>query len=977
MPASIFTVESPRELKLAVSERIAGIGAAENVILIVEDYAQIDEWRAFLADNGRTTNFGIKLTTLNDFAQDAWDLFGNSGNIVTPLLRKLALSVPLTLYTDFFGTECPIPDSIGTINLLSGMVEKGAGLVAFERGIDMFGTFGSLGEQAVWRILGEYMAFLDEVHFVEMGDILRRLIPFLDAYPNIIVAGLQDLTPMQIEFFEKANAQLFLIRGKNAPAYALVDTLISRFSMGSNAEALEPIGAEFPPKARSLEIAELSEHIYNVGEPIEARGDVRFAFSTSRYSEAMVVAQLVEEHVKAGYQPDDIVVTVKDQKIIGPCMRRLSDAGIASCARYESMFAKTSFGRAFIAIVKHDSKFDLSDFVLSPFSGLSLEQAYELDCRWRKNRMLTVEQCLDEYGEKSSRAKAIVDSLRADDLYRLSDLMVSAMYASSQPDDFEALLATRCSEMAANACDACITAEADILSMIKVLVHSKVPIARTLMPAGYNGDALLPAVRFMQIEDLARSQAKVAIMAQLTAEDFPVTKDDDVSVALFAKVGADISRDYLAETRNAFQRALSATSEKIVFERALYNDDGEEQRSSVLLEEVIDCYRADLTDFDSIDTRTGLPEELLHSELQLARFADDGNLQAISIRPQGASSARCDNRPYALVPYHRIEDLGPSELLDIGEALTKREDGSPRAISVTSLESYLACPRRWFIERQMRIESIDAELDNPVLGSFAHELLQRFYEALRDAQGRPMRADGLTRARSDALIDAIADECLKSALNSENPNPPVATGEVEKLEIDACIRQVKRLVWDDRTFIKRFVPTHFELTFGREGEFEYAGHPMIGIVDRIDVDDSGHAIVIDYKGTLGSEYYPSSKATGDLAIAPKVQPLVYASAVKRLLGFDVVGSIFRSYKKPKRVAGVYVGSHVKPDELFGYFKGTLTPDEFAKLLESTEERAAEAISRMSQGDIIPNPISRYACEYCPVAGTCPKAMWSA
>ena len=124
MPAFIFTVETPYELKLAVSERIAGIGSSENVILIVEDYAQIDEWKAFLADNGSSTNFGVKVTTLAEFVRDVWDLFGNSCNIVTPLFRKHALSVPVTLYKDLFGIECPVPNSIGTNNLLSNMVEQ-------------------------------------------------------------------------------------------------------------------------------------------------------------------------------------------------------------------------------------------------------------------------------------------------------------------------------------------------------------------------------------------------------------------------------------------------------------------------------------------------------------------------------------------------------------------------------------------------------------------------------------------------------------------------------------------------------------------------------------------------------------------------------------------------------------------------------------------------------------------------------------
>ena len=121
----------------------------------------------------------------------------------------------------------------------------------------------------------------------------------------------------------------------------------------------------------------------------------------------------------------------------------------------------------------------------------------------------------------------------------------------------------------------------------------------------------------------------------------------------------------------------------------------------------------------------------------------------------------------------------------------------------------------------------------------------------------------------------------------------------------------------------------------------------------------------------------------------KVQTRIYAQAVKRALGLDVVGALYVSYGRKPAVSGAYDPRFVEVAHLPGIKAaacgcGTLdaVPDEqpegfsladlsFTSMLDATEKLAGDAVARMCAGDIVPNPSHAKACAYCPVM-SCPK-----
>ena len=146
--------------------------------------------------------------------------------------------------------------------------------------------------------------------------------------------------------------------------------------------------------------------------------------------------------------------------------------------------------------------------------------------------------------------------------------------------------------------------------------------------------------------------------------------------------------------------------------------------------------------------------------------------------------------------------------------------------------------------------------------------------------------------------------------------------------------------------------------------------PAAARIDRIDVDDFGHAVVIDYKGSL-SDDYDLYDAQGQER-GGKVQALIYAQAVRRLLGLDVVGAIYVSYGRITKVSGA-IDARLEPLHLPGikakacvFAQGSLSD-----LIDATEARVAEALDGLLAGDIAPHPARKESCTWCPEV-SCPQ-----
>jgi ATP-dependent helicase/nuclease subunit B len=213
------------------------------------------------------------------------------------------------------------------------------------------------------------------------------------------------------------------------------------------------------------------------------------------------------------------------------------------------------------------------------------------------------------------------------------------------------------------------------------------------------------------------------------------------------------------------------------------------------------------------------------------------------------------------------------------------DDLRARPWSASSLELWIACPARWFVERMLRPTHPDPDPEPLMRGGLAHAALRDTLSGLRERTGSAR----LTSARL-----GLARELLAQALTRHERDYPLSAhaerlpGSRRRLEAD-LERYLAHAAGQDSPL----EPTHLELGFGFDEPdglpaLDLGGGVMLrGRIDRIDVLPGGEvAVVYDYKG---ARVTPGARWIAD----GKVQLALYMRAAEHLLGVRVVGGLYQ------------------------------------------------------------------------------------
>ncbi|HYM45056.1 MAG TPA: PD-(D/E)XK nuclease family protein, partial [Solirubrobacteraceae bacterium] len=224
---------------------------------------------------------------------------------------------------------------------------------------------------------------------------------------------------------------------------------------------------------------------------------------------------------------------------------------------------------------------------------------------------------------------------------------------------------------------------------------------------------------------------------------------------------------------------------------------------------------------------------------------------------------------------------GPGRLRDPGLLAELRG----RTWSASSLELWIACPAKWFVERMLRSGRPEPDSEPLARGGLAHAALRDTLAGLRERTGS---------ARLDGARLGPASELLGDALRRHESDFPLSArpervpGARRRLQVD-LERYLRHAAAQDSPL----EPAHLELGFGFEDEdgglpaLELgAGVRLRGRIDRIDVGPGGEAVVYDYKG---GSVWPAAKWIAD----GKVQLALYMRAARELLGLEVVGGFYQ------------------------------------------------------------------------------------
>jgi len=290
--------------------------------------------------------------------------------------------------------------------------------------------------------------------------------------------------------------------------------------------------------------------------------------------------------------------------------------------------------------------------------------------------------------------------------------------------------------------------------------------------------------------------------------------------------------------------------------------------------------------------------------------------------------------------------------LALGEATLGRMRHS-EILSAGALESYAECPVKWLVEKELQPRRLEPDPEPMVRGSLIHELLERLLREL----GRPLTIESLDDA--NRILDRLLAE----------PAPQLARGRIEPVRVAA----LRSLEADLRRYLAHEAASGcdwdaeaLELKFGFDDEeslpaLELAGGVRVrGMIDRVDVDGAGNAIVRDYKSGGRRPAYAGARWSQD----QQLQVALYMLVVEELMGLEPVAGLYQPLGgEDLRSRGVFLRDAAVGASVVG--TDARSSDELDELIDDARERAVTIAARLRSGDLEPCPdtCSRDGCKY--------------
>ena len=931
-----------------VCDRMVGMDTmnAYDVVLL-PTMGQAVAYRKAAATRGDAL-FGVTVSTFEAWVADLWELYGDGRAIASRLQREALLRV---LCDGEQSCAC------GLDRVAAACVAEAAGLPAFEAAVAAAseGALAGVGaaEAQVLRLAAAYYARLEELELVEFGCALAELAPALPARPmQVLLEGAAPLSAAQQAFFAVCGS---------------LDVTVH--TAGGN---------EGPVRA-----------------PEGVR--VRFAFPSGQYAWPALLADIVRAAVdddgRAGAGHDApfaarVVVAASNPALLFEQVApELSREGLAVALRGRRRFVDTDFGRALLSLrrfscaesgtahiagygdiaacdVERWCRADLADWALSPFSGLSRKAAFALDADMRADRSVDRQAVRERLGRESSTFASMERVAAQLDAQGIAELVAAVHRMTNRSEAWRAeqLAALSAADRVASAAKLAGLAPA---AAFELLERAQVDVSRIVAPRGVAAAGLpYPDVLIAGQEDaaaLGRGACEVLVAADLTSAAYPAADRETAASSLLEKLGIGRTDSALGRKRRAFFALEHAPLRELVLERSLNDASAEPTYACAVLEEFIDCYRADLTATDDIDNVYSLPAAL--QEGMLLRGED----------------ALCENRMLGAKPQVAARVAAPvtgalsetaRQLVVLPRVLQGGEVLREPCLSPSQIESYLECPYKWFAQRRLRLDDLDEGFGPLEMGDFAHNVLHSFYKHFAEDLGqRKVTAENMAQAR-ELMADVLARHKALQPHLRMSVNRLIPTSEMERRELAELEAKLMAYLDYEAQLLPTFWPAYLEYDVAAGGAVEYAGQKLLGTADRIDVDGDGRCVVIDYKGSLSGAYALAVREQGHLG---KVQALIYAQVVRRTLGLDPVGALYVCYGRVKRATGAYDGRVLENAHLPNMkHKDCMCADRpFADVLDETEEAVAAALERMLAGDIEPRPATPEACKWCPVS-SCSK-----
>ena len=1004
MPVRIYTTNAGTDLSDAESALLADLIARHGrAVLLAPTFAELDLCRHDAAEAG--VSLGIDYKTPASWLRSLWELLGDGRGFVDNLQRQMLFSDMVTRLDDV--DLQPLSRSQGTVRMLARMardVLPGVAGTAAERcrGNNCRPEPKSDAEARVFELLCAYAGGLDRRDMVEPCEAA-----------DIMASALADNLP--------ACARAVCVRGVTSFTHGLLELLSAVANSGGEVVVLlareqaamrEELAAAFDASGVLFEVAPLREDAVASDAACGATAQPAFIEVAGPHARAHAYADAIDDLVKArqGFGADDtagpsadpvrvLVVSARAPQLFGELASRLAARHIAAETTEFTAFSQSIAGRQFAALASLIERMkaadegvasktewwpapELTDWIYSPLSGADAANARIFDKNMRLSRSKTTAGAKSLLQSVQGQVRGARKAASDENWFKNVPCVVSDVFqalwrdkpvtalkamlavAEALPDrslgsldgqarrQAEAALLRHAIDILMNdarALDVSQAATVPVLDGIRTKVDKR---STAYDYETYEVDGAPRAqVRFASLADVAALRPgsyDAVLFADVDLDSYPLSHEEGPLATLAASLGREgVTLEPAALLRVRFGHAMRAARGPVALARVTHDRQARE------------CYPAAVW-----------TELRAHAEAAgAAQVTCVGEGDIVGDFDPAAGKGLKRERVACEAPQHLSEAAVPYLVLRHRDGEGEDAPLVPRLTSASQIEAYSTCPLCWFVSYRVKPQSIDAGFGNMEKGNFVHDVLEHLHARLPQEGMERVTPENLPRAQ-ELLHEVFAETLAEHAGKRGNEGPLVPLSPVEERQVAEILPQLEGVLAYESEALAPFAPRYLEFAFN-ELQVEYAGWPLGGRIDRVDVDAENRAVVIDYKHRTGVEEFKLADPTvrdeesGTAPIddprwlPPHTQTLIYAQAMRRALDLDTRAALYFSTKGGKPALRGAASAELLEEErgdgripgLKKGFPGEGGSMDFDALLNRVEAGIAERLGELEAGNV--------------------------
>ena len=1004
MPVRIYTTNTGTNLSDAEASLLADLVARHGrAVLLAPSFAELDLCRHDAAVAG--ASLGVDYKTPASWLRSLWELMGDGRSFVDNMQRQMLFSDMVARRGD--ADLQPLSRSQGTVRMLARMardVLPGVAGTGTERhcGDVCRPDPKSDAEARVFELLSAYASGLDRRDMVEPCEAA-----------DLMAEVLADNLP--------ACARAVCVRDITSFTHGLLELLSAAANNGGEVVVLlareqaamrEELATALDARGVLFEAAPLGEGAAAPQTASKSAAQPTFVEVAGPHARAHAYVDAIDELVKtcedaavdggvaASADPVRVlVVSARAPQLFGELAARLAARHIAAETTEFTAFSQSIAGRQFSALANLIERMkaadegaasktewwpapELTDWIYSPLSGADAASARTFDKNMRLSRgktTMAVKSLLQSVqGQVRGTRKAAGDENWFKNVPCVVSDVFQALWRDKPVTALKAMLAVaealpdralggldgqarRQAETAllrhaidilmndARALDVSQAATVPVLDDVRTKVDKR---STAYDYETYEVDRAPRAqLRFASLADAAalRPDSYDAVLfADVDLDSYPLSHEEGPLATLTAELGrSGVTLEPAALLRVRFGRAMRAARGPVALARVTHDRQARE------------CYPAAVW-----------TELRAHAEAAgAARVACVGEGDIVAdFDPAAGEGIEC-KRVACEAPQHLSEAAVPYLVLRRRDGAGENAPLVPRLTSASQIEAYSTCPLCWFVSYRVKPQSIDAGFGNMEKGNFVHDVLEHLHARLPQEGMERVTPENLPRAQE--LLREVFDETLAEHAGKRGAEGPlVPLSAVEERQVAEILPQLEGVLAYESEALAPFAPRYLEFAFN-ELKVEYAGWPLGGRIDRVDVDAENRAVVIDYKHRTGVEEFKLADPTvrdeesGTAPIddprwlPPHTQTLIYAQAMRRALDLDTRAALYFSTKGGKPALRGAASAELLEEErgdgripgLKKGFPGEGGSMDFDALLDRVEAGIAERLRELEAGNV--------------------------